>query len=445
MTANKRFLNLVDDLFSRRPEPGFVPETSRVAQVLELLGNPQDDFDSIVITGTNGKTSTSRIAFEILNQHLVKVGLFSSPHLVQVNERIQINGELISEEEFLRVWDEIESALDEFETEINDGPPLHFFEILTIIAIMHFYYQEVKVAVFEAGIGGKFDATSAIDSKVCVITNVDFDHQQYLGDTLLKIAKQKAGIIKEDSLVLIGKSEDEEIDQTLYALANERADIVLHEGNDFEVLKRTEAVGGQLLDLRTRHKVYSELPLNLFGEHQSQNALLALCAAEELMIENKETLDLDLVKQAFNSVKVPGRFETLGNDPLVILDVAHNAAGIRSLIETLNSRIDQEKWIGVFSASDDKNIPAFFELVDGEFETIYLTNNLSKRAVESKTLEEIGKDICDDSKLIVEDNFKKALELAMNEAKQNSESNIGVVIFGSVFNAAPAYLELNSK
>lgn len=439
----KRSLQSVyKSILDRSPQVGFFPKNSRVRKVLEMLGDPQEDFETIHIAGTNGKTTTARIANEILLTHDVQVGLFTSPHLVNFNERICVNGEPINEEDFLKVYDEIWSTVEEFEDNLIDEPPLSFFEIMTIIAVMHFYYKNVQVAVFEAGVGGMYDATNALDSKVAVITNVDFDHQQYLGDTLMKIAKHKAGIIKEEGeAVIIGKSNDSDIDVYLTSLAMDKADICLHEGNNIEIVKREEAVGGQLLTLRTRHRDYPDLPLNLFGEHQASNALLALTAVEEIFTINHEKLDLDLVKEAFNKVKSPGRFETLHTNPLVILDIAHNEAGVVSLISTLQSRLDIESAIAVVTLSDDKNAAGIFELVSDNFETVYITKNNSERSFSVDELTNIANEYLDENvKIVKENDLNKAIKDAVKQAQNELEnSNCAVIIFGSVYNAQQAY------
>lgn len=298
------------------------PTLERMEALATLLGSPQLEYPVVHVTGTNGKTSTARIATALLVEQGLSVGASTSPHLQRVNERITWNGEPIDDEalgDTLTIIEQVEPYLP--------APP-SYFEILTGAALRYFADVAVEAAVLEVGMGGRWDATNVADAQVAVVTNVTIDHVEYLGPTRADIAAEKAGIVKPGSILVLG-----EPDPSLASSFLDRgAQRVLLRDRDFEVERRSLAHGGQLIDLRTPSARYEEVALSLHGAHQADNAVAALTAAECLI---DRPLDQDLVREVFGRVRSPGRLEVVGHQPLVLLDGAHNVAGARALVAAL--------------------------------------------------------------------------------------------------------------
>ncbi|MBF1088408.1 MAG: tetrahydrofolate synthase, partial [Schaalia sp.] len=238
-----------------------------------ILGDPQNFYPSIHITGTNGKTSTSRMIDSLLTAFGMKTGRFTSPHLLDVRERISLEGYPITREGFVRAWEDIEpyvGMVDERSSQ-EGGPRLSFFEVFTIMAYAAFADYPVDAAVVEVGMGGRWDATNVIDSGVSVITPIALDHTKWLGSTIEEIAREKAGIIKPGQVVVIMAQEEEVLDILLEQARSVDA-IARVEGRDFEVVGRQMGVGGQMVTIRTPSAVYEDVFVPLFGQYQAHNA-----------------------------------------------------------------------------------------------------------------------------------------------------------------------------
>ncbi|MEA3214196.1 MAG: dihydrofolate synthase / folylpolyglutamate synthase [Acidimicrobiia bacterium] len=294
----------------------------RMEKLVEVLGQPQSAYPVIHVTGTNGKGSTARVVTRLLQACGLTVGTYTSPHLERYNERIRVNDEDVSDEAFasaIATVTRVEPMLDE--------PPSHF-ELLTAAALTHFADIAVDVAVVEVGLLGRFDATNVVDADVAVVTNVGRDHTDFEGDWRRRIAEEKAGIIKERSRLVLGPvgSRLEEV-----FLAERPAD-VWHHGRDFDCDSNALAVGGRLVTLRTPFHQVPELFLPLHGAHQGENAATALAAAEAFF---GRPLADDVIHEAFEQVTMPGRFEVVQRNPLVVLDGAHNPDGAEAAARVL--------------------------------------------------------------------------------------------------------------
>src|SRR5258707_771968 len=261
----------------RRPEPPGEPAPHRVRELTGLLGDPQRSYPVIHITGTNGKTSTARMTQTLLGARGLRTGLFTSPHLVSMRERIGVDGEPLSAGRFVEVYGEIEPYLKL----VDDNQPvrLSFFEGLVAMAFAAFADAPVDAAVIEVGMGGSWDATNVADGAVAVITPVSIDHSEYLGDTVAAIAADKAGIIKPGAVAVIGQQPVDAAAQLLRRAAEVGASVA-REGIEFGVLSRELAVGGQRLAIRGLLGEYHDLFLPLFGAYQAANAACALAAVE---------------------------------------------------------------------------------------------------------------------------------------------------------------------
>jgi dihydrofolate synthase/folylpolyglutamate synthase len=298
------------------------PTLDRIGALLRYLGSPQIEYPAVHVTGTNGKTSVTRMVTELLSTVGLLVGTTTSPHLERVNERMTINGEPISDAELdaqLRVV-----AL--VEREIGLDPS--YFEVVIAAALRWFADAAIDVAVVEVGMGGTWDATNVIDGRVAVVTNVSIDHVAYLGTTPAEIAMEKAGIVKEGATLVLG-----ETDPDLVPIFTRRdAARVLQREVDFGVRSNVPAFGGRMLELFTPEARYAEVFVPLYGAHQGDNAAVALAAAEAFV---GAPLDPDAVRGAFARVRSPGRLELVGRHPLVLLDGAHNVAGAEALRRAL--------------------------------------------------------------------------------------------------------------
>lgn len=295
--------------------------------LVSVLGDPQESFRVIHVTGTNGKGSTARMISALLVEHGLSVGTYSSPHLQRINERICWNGEAISDEQFASVMTEIARVAP------LSGITPSFFELLTAAALLWFAESAVDVAVVEVGLLGRYDATNVCEADVAVITNIGRDHTDGEGEWEQAIATEKAGIITGSSTLVTGVT-----DPTLKAIFEaEGPDRMYGAEVNFEVVSDLYAVGGHLIDLRTPFGTYEDLLVPLHGAHQADNAATAIVAVESFF---DRLLDETVVQEAFRTVTMPGRFEVVSHSPLMILDGAHNPDGAKAASRTLQDEFD---------------------------------------------------------------------------------------------------------
>jgi len=298
------------------------PTLDRIAALLELLGSPQLEYPVVHLTGTNGKTTTTRMISSLLGALGLSVGQYTSPNLERINERLMWNDAPIGDDDLddlLRIVALVEPSLPE---------PPSYFEILTAAAMRWFADLAVDVAVLEVGVGGTWDATNMAHGRVAVVTNVALDHIEYLGPTRELIAQEKAGIIEPGATLVLGETDP---DLLPYFLAREPERVLLRD-RDFAVRDQQLAMGGRVVDLSTPGANYPDVYLPLHGRHQADNAAIALCAAEAFV---GAPLPATVVADGFASVQSPGRLEVVARRPLVLLDGAHNVAGATALRDAL--------------------------------------------------------------------------------------------------------------
>ena len=299
-------------------ERATAPTLDRIRELLGLLGDPEKQYPIIHVTGTNGKTSTSRATSRLLGAHDLSVGTYTSPHLVSVTERILRDDQPISPDEFAALV----GQLARLEPLMSVRPT--WFELVTAAGFAHFADTAADVAVVEVGLGGTWDATNVGDGAVAVITSIGLDHTEFLGDTQESVAGEKAGIIKPGANVVVGYVEDGPR-RVIEARAEEvGAASVILAGDDFAVTSDRTAIGGRLVSLRTPHERYHELFLPLHGTHQSENLACAVAATEAFF---GRALREDVVQAALDGLTSPGRLEVVGRHPLVIVDGTKNEAG----------------------------------------------------------------------------------------------------------------------
>ncbi|QRV02673.1 bifunctional folylpolyglutamate synthase/dihydrofolate synthase [Arcanobacterium phocisimile] len=423
-------------IVSRAPEHKVQPSLDRVRRALDLMGNPQESFRTIHITGTNGKTSTARIVEALLRERGLRTGRFTSPHLSSVRERISIDGQAISATDFVQTWDDVEPFIDMVDTESQaaGGPRMSFFEVFTVMAYSAFAMAPVDVAVVEVGMGGRWDATNVIDADVAMIMPISHDHEKWLGHELTDIAFEKVGIVKPGSTLILAP-QDPEVRAMAYEQAHRvQANIV----DNFEVLSREAAVGGQLISLRTPAAVYEDIPLAMLGAYQAQNAAAALSAVEAFF--GGAALPANVVEHALMSTSSPGRLEVVKSSPLVIVDAAHNPAGARVTREGLEEYFPGPR-VAVFSAMADKDVAGILTELEPAFHSIVLTEMVGDRAMDIDELQEIAVDIFGEDRVRVETELLDAVAAAVDIAETVDPDAIApasVTVLGSIMLAGHA-------
>jgi dihydrofolate synthase/folylpolyglutamate synthase len=341
-----------------------------MVELMAALGDPHRSFKSIHITGTNGKGSTARIIAELLRHSGLSVGLYTSPNLERINERIVWDGRNIPDDEFARVV----GLLSEIEPLLATTPSR--FELLTAAAFMWFAEQAVDVVVVEVGLLGRFDATNVVESEVAVITNIGKDHTMGGEGWRTEVAAEKAGIIKPGSHVVLGSA----MGDLLPVFTAEPSAALWHRDSEFDVERNEVAVGGRIIDLRTPHGQYLDLFVPFHGAHQGDNAATAVVAVEALV---GGSLDRELVDQALATVELPVRFEVVAANPLVILDGAHNRPGAEAAATTLFDGFARTgSWILVVGLLVGRDP---IELLEGfradQFDAVICTQADSSRAI----------------------------------------------------------------
>lgn len=347
--------------------------------ILARIGNPHHQLRCIHVGGTNGKGSTSAILSSILRHHGFRVGLYTSPHLVRFTERFRINDQEASPENILEVFEQIRGVLDESE------PPT-FFEVVTAIAFKYFAQEEVDIAVIEVGMGGRLDATNVIYPEVSVITNVAYDHQEFLGSTLASIAREKAGIIKDNVPVVTGARQPV-VQGILKATCFKRRSQLFFLGTDFRVRRNTNG-SFQYNGLR---RFWPALDLNLRGPHQLQNAALALATLEVLEKKGRISLDSLAVQSGLERVQWPARLEVLEEKPLIVLDGAHNAHGAEALRDALRKSFQYDRLHLVLGIMADKDIEGILRRLVPLADTVIFTKPRYSRAASAERLREMAR------------------------------------------------------
>jgi dihydrofolate synthase/folylpolyglutamate synthase len=378
-----------DALLSRWPESRLDPTLQRIEAFTELLGQPQHAYPVIHLTGTNGKSSTARMIETLVRAIGLRTGRFTSPHLESMTERIVIDGEPLSDEAFVRAFNDVAPYTHLVDAEHDH--PLSFFETVVGMAYAAFADAPVDVAVVEVGMGGAWDATNVADGKVAVLTPVAVDHAKYLGDTAALIAHEKVGIIKPGATVVTAL-QDDDVAQLVIDRCTEVGATLVREGAEFGVRTRVPAVGGQMLSLQGLRGSYDEVFLPLYGAHQAQNAALALAAVEAFMGGDEPLAD-DLVKDAFAEVTSPGRLEVIRRSPTIVLDAAHNPHGAAAVVSALEDSFAFSPLIGVVGVMADKDHEGLLAALEPVFAHVVCTQNSTDRSLPAHELAEVARGI----------------------------------------------------
>jgi len=446
------------EIIARRPEHSIEPSLDRIKALTSLLGDPQRAYPVIHITGTNGKTSTARMTETLLRARGLRTGLFTSPHLTSIRERICVDGEPLSAERFVEAYEEVQPYL----ALVDESQPaaLSFFEVLTAMAFAVFADAPVDVAVIEVGVGGTWDCTNVADGAVAVITPISIDHVRYLGNTVTAIATDKAGIIKPGAVAVLAQQPVEAAEVLLRRVAEVGA-TVAREGIEFGVTSRQLAVGGQLLSVRGLLGYYEDLFLPLFGAYQAGNAACALAAVEafagasatgeqDASPAEPAALDDALVRGAFRIMSSPGRLEIVRRSPVTIVDAAHNPAGMAATVAALDEAFAATDLIAILAVSEDKDVPAILDELEPVVSELVVTANSSPRSADPAKLAELASAVFGPDRVRAVARLDDAIELGVGLADEADAGSADggppgtavLLITGSVITAGDARLLL---
>ena len=436
LEIRKQMREIEQSILARAPEHDLEPSLDRIAAVMNLLGDPQHAFPVIHITGTNGKTSTTRMIERMLREMGLSTGRFTSPHLHNIRERIALNGEAIDAERFIAAYEDVIPFIEMVDARSaeEDDPQMTYFEVLVAVALAAFADAPVDVAVIEVGMGGSWDATNVVDGKVAVVTPIAVDHERFLGSTLEGIATEKAGIIKPGSVVVSGLQEPE-VAKILLDRVEEVGARTAFEGNEFGILRREVAVGGQQLAIRGLGGDYEDLFLPLHGPHQGHNAAIALAAVEAFVGGGEHRLDIDLIRAGLAGATSPGRLEIVRRSPTVLVDAAHNPAGALALKSAIEDTFNFAKLVGVIAILEDKDAAAILEILEPVLNEIVISRTTSPRAMRPDRLGRLAAEIYGEDRVTVIDNLPDALDRAAALADEGGVSG-AVLATGSITTAA---------
>nr|WP_325168127.1 folylpolyglutamate synthase/dihydrofolate synthase family protein [Corynebacterium macginleyi] len=437
-----------EELNQRWPETKIEPTLERIEMLMDLLGHPEQSFDVIHIAGTNGKSSTARMVDSLLRSFHRRVGLFTSPHLQRVTERIGIDGRPIHPRDYVRLWHEIKPYVEMVDA--HSEVPMSKFEVLVGLSYAAFADAPVDVAVVEVGLGGLWDATNVVNADVSVITPVGLDHMEYLGSDIREIAGEKAGIIKrradaEDPLtpnenIAIIAEQAPEAMQVILQRAVDMDAGVARSGVEFAAVESRIAVGGQQVNIRGLGGMYQDIFLPLHGEHQAKNAAVALAAVEAFFgASSGHSLDIASVRTGFAKTISPGRLERVRTSPTTFIDAAHNPHGAKALGAALDRDFDFARLIGVVSVFGDKDAQGILIALEPYLSEVVISQNSSPRAIDAYELAETARDIFGEERVYVADDLPSAYAQAVELAEESEvQSGSGIVITGSVVTAGEA-------
>ena len=412
-------------------EDSMQPDLDRIRRLLDMLGSPQRSYPSIHLTGTNGKTSTARMVDGLLRATGLRTGRFTSPHLETPTERITLDGVPLTEDRFGEVYDEISPYVEL----VDDPVRMTFFEVLTGMAFAAFADAPVDVAVLEVGLGGLWDATNVVEAPVAVVLPIGLDHVPLLGTTLAEIAAEKAGIIHPGSTVVLAAQPPEAAEVLLRHAASVGA-TVAREGLEFGVVDRRTAVGGQLLSLQGLHGRYDDVFLPLHGGYQAGNAAAALAAVEAFLGRG---LDDEVVREGFATASSPGRLEVVRSSPTVVVDAAHNPAGMTATVAALADAFSFTTLIAVVACLADKDARSMLEVLEPAVTSVVVTENSSPRHLPVEVLRELAEEVFGEERVAVEDRLDDALDAAIALAEEEGDlGGSGVLVTGSIVTVGEA-------
>jgi dihydrofolate synthase/folylpolyglutamate synthase len=413
---------------------GVKPSLDRIKAVCGYMDEPQTAYHAVQITGTNGKTSVAHMMASVLRACGYKVGLFTSPHLETVRERIVVNGKLIPASSFAEVMTEIKPFIQKAEKDTREA--LTYFEVVTAAAFQYFKRELVDVAVLEVGMGGRWDSTNVVQCDVAVITNVDLDHVDELGHTREEIAVEKAGIVNEGCVLVTGEA-DREILAILARRCEEVTAGMKMLGRDFRLEYQVPyrvpgETPAQIISVRgLEGREFQDIKLPLVGKHQAVNAACAIAACQ-VYTDPRGTTGPEIYREALESTGVPGRLEVISERPPVITDGAHNVLGMDRLAAALTGEFDYERLVVVVAILQDKNARGMLKVLGAIADEVIVTENRSARSIGAPRLGTYCRML--GIKHQVEPDFSKAMKLAYNSSGRRGL----ICVTGSLFTVSEA-------
>ena len=397
----------------------------RIRFLLKKLGSPEKKMKIIHVAGTNGKGSVCAMLSSILGEKY-RVGRYTSPNLVDVRERITINGRMISKNDFSRIM----TRIKKINVPSCFGHPT-FFETLTALALKYFYEKKVDFAVVEVGLGGRLDATNIVKPLFSVITNVSMEHEDVLGNTLEKIAGEKAGIIKKNVPVVTSAKNKKVLKVIKWACAENKCRLI-NVSENAKIRKLSHNLDGQFFDLQTKKNKYFNLRIPLLGKHQLVNAATALSVVE--IIGGFSEMD---VRNGFSKTKWPGRLEIINRNPLIVVDGAHNPDCMKKLKSAVTEYFNYDKLILVLGILSDKNIKKMVKIISPLSDIVVITKPDTERAADPKIIKNEAEKYI--RTVVVKDNVKNALDYAKSIAKKNDM----ILITGSLYTVGDVKKAIN--
>ncbi len=405
---------------------------SNINKLLDLCGNPHYNLKMVHIAGTNGKGSTAATIASIMKEAGYKVGLYTSPHLIDFTERIKINGKDIEEAEVVRLTEYIRSKIQdsEFKDELER---ITFFEFTTAMALIYFKEEEVDIAAMETGMGGRLDATNVIRPLVSVITNISVEHKEYLGDTIEAVAFEKAGIIKDGVSLITGVDQPSAF-QVIERVCNEKGAPLYKLGRDFSFQRK----GNNNFSYNGINESFDLLTLNLRGGHQFQNASLAIATVETLKYKGF-TIPPEAIIDGLGKVSWPGRLETVSQSPMIILDGAHNPAGAEVLARAAAEELKYDKLYLILGVMADKEVEGIISPLAPLAHEVILSRPKYERASKPSDLLSLAKKYNMNSKAF--EDMREAIDYARSKAGGQDL----IIISGSLFTVGEARGILTSR
>ena len=406
--------------------------------LLYLLGEPHKKLKIIHVAGTNGKGSTCSLISSILQSDGYRVGLYTSPHLVDFTERIKINHKPIDRKRVSELLERIKPYIEKVANTPSYGHPT-FFEVITSLAFLYFFEEQVDFLVLEVGLGGRLDATNVCEPLISTITHIDYDHIDKLGDSLGEIAREKGGIIKPEGIV-ISSNQYEEAYNEIKSMADEKNSLIYSVGREISYKIVKSDIKGVTFNLKGIYYNYKNLHTSLLGRHQADNAATAITTIEALKIRGVNISE-KAIRAGLEKVKWTGRLEIIQNNPTLILDGAHNPSGIRMVQQALKEIFSYHRLILVLAIFADKDYKKMIQIIAPKADLIITSKATSPRAAPPQVIAKEAEKYIEQNKIIVTENIPQAINCALSNSKKDDL----ICITGSLYTVGEAkrYFDIN--